>query len=144
MLPIEYAKPPRFEEIQDIFHFDPDYTLFAWGDRVYNPGGKVRADEITSDVVVHERIHLEQQGHDYIKANEWWDKFITDPQFRLDQELEAYRAQYQYLCTIFKDRNKRNQIVTLMAKALASPMYGSITSFQDAYRLIHSTVPQGT
>lgn len=40
----------------------------------------------------HERVHCSQQAEDG-NAFRWWLRYLTDREFRLEMELEAYRVQ---------------------------------------------------
>ena len=66
---------------------------------------------------------------------EWWDKYLDDPQFRLEQEIEAYQNQYQYAKEHYP-RNKRKFTLKETAKALSGKMYGNLVTFEEAKDLI--------
>ncbi len=104
-------------------------TVYTYGDTIYNPGNI----NIEENLIEHEFIHSIQQG---TKPDVWWQRYVTDPYFRIEQESEAYGHQYNFLCKQFKDRNKRNKILLDLANFLSSPIYGSIISKFDARRMI--------
>lgn len=123
---IIHGKPPVYEEAQRIFKFpDTQPLAFAWGDKVY----VVNNFPMTPDVKVHEETHLRQQKGD---PATWWSKYLTDPKFRVDQEIEAYRNQYQYICASVADKNKRYKHLHNIATILSSPLYGKEISYTDA------------
>ena len=105
------------------------YTLYTYGDTIYNPSGSI----LPEDIIVHEGVHEKQQGVD---PDAWWSRFIDDQYFRVDQEVEAYAAQYRFMCKKFKDRNKRSQILMHYAKTLSSPIYGDVIGTMKAYEMI--------
>lgn len=84
--------------------------------------------ELTRDLVVHESVHVTQQGD---KPDEWWDKYGDDAQFRYSQELEAYRSQYKY---ILANSNKATAFnhAKRFASDMSSPMYGKMCTFNQA------------
>jgi len=47
--------------------------------------------DLPEDFKVHEETHLEQQKR--TTPDEWIEKYLTDAQFRLEQEVEAYTNQ---------------------------------------------------
>ena len=66
-------------------------AIFTYGDTIHNPFNVA----LDAELIRHEETHMEQQeGHPDV-AKVWWDRYIQDPQFRLDQEAEAYGAQYK-------------------------------------------------
>ena len=120
---------PLLDRVRKQFTIDESCTVFAYGEDLYAP-----ADiELPPDLLIHEAIHAVQQTSG---KDEWWERYLTDEAFRLAQEVQAYRAQYQWVCMSLKDRNARSRFLTRIAKDLSSPTYGSICSFSDAYRLI--------
>ena len=104
-------------------------TVYTYGDILYVPSGR----PVPDDLMVHEETHVEQQGS---TPDAWWDRYLIDPYFRLQQELEAYANQYAYLCTIHRDRNQRSRILTDLARILSGPVYGEMVSSSDAYGMI--------
>ena len=78
-------------------------------------------------LVAHEEAHQRQQGND---PAAWWREYLEDPGFRFRQELDAYRAQYQYLCKYY-GRGERRRVLMHIAKDLASPMYGKIVASRE-------------
>lgn len=113
------TKPPEgiYQKARDMFGVD-----FRQG-AVFTVGNVIHSNKfpLSADLYQHELVHVEQQTT--IGAEIWWERFFTDIYFRYSQETEAYRAQYKFLCSQVKDRNKRfyfaNSIVNLM-----KTMYG--------------------
>lgn len=123
--------PPIYEKIAAVF---PEVrnrrgVVFTYGDTLYNPSGYSIDDEL----MIHEDVHVAQQAK--MGKDEWWDKYLADPQFRTDQELEAYRAQFaatreRYGRPVWRRELKR------LARDLSSPIYGNILSPDEAAKLI--------
>lgn len=126
ILSISSQKPPNWENIIKIFPnlgSDPKFLpIFCYGNVVYN----VRGDKLREDLIVHEKVHALQQK-DGIEG--WWYKFLNDLDFRLDQELDAYGAQYAFLKGIIPNK-KHSKVLYDLAHDLVN-WYGlSITQSQ--------------
>ena len=122
-------KPPIFEEIHAAGMAPTDNAIYAYGDTIYNPGGR----EIPDHTIAHEETHCRQQGDN---PDAWWGRYLDDQYFRIDQEAEAYAVQFKFICQKIKDRNQRDKILHDMARVLSSPTYGSVIGAQAAYSLI--------
>jgi len=129
---ISFEKPPIYDEAVKHFAIDPKHTVFTYGDTLYNPGGLF----ISEDLYVHEETHAEQQGHGEEGAKVWWDRYLTDPLFRVEQEAEAYGRQYACICQKVKDRNKRVVHLNALAHILAGPLYGKAISPTKSMKMI--------
>lgn len=125
-------RPPCFEDALKAFKFDENKTVFAYGDVIYNPGNIV----IDQHLLAHETVHAKQQNFDPTVAKLWWMRYIEDPKFRLEQEIEAYGAQYASICKAVRDKNQRFKNLHMLAEFLASPLYGSIIGITEATRKI--------
>ena len=130
--------PPVFNKILDSGMRPSPYTVYAYGDKIYNPSGM----NLPEEILVHEEVHMRQQM-EYIvvtpKQNpveSWWERFIEDKYFRIAQEVEAYAVQYRFVCKRQKDRNIRNKVVLHYAKTLAGPIYGNCVSVMGARKMI--------
>jgi hypothetical protein len=128
MTKVEQAFPPNYAEIKPRFN-PPAGTVFAYGDTIYSP----HAATLPADLIAHEEVHFAQQrragGPDV-----WWQRYIADASFRLEQEVEAYRTQYALFATL--PRPERRRRLAHICKTLASGMYGSIVTKEQARRLL--------
>lgn len=130
MMNIRHELPPIWDRIIEAgMNPDPRTVAVTMGDTVYIPGGW----DMSDDLIEHEKTHTAQQGSD---VDGWWEKYLSDKTFRLQQEIEAYRAQYRYICAHVRDRNKRFNYVRAFAQSLSGPMYGNIISIPTAISLI--------
>lgn len=122
--------PPNITEIRARFN-PPAGTVFAYGDTIYAPHAK---GKLPADLVAHESVHFAQQR----KAGgpeAWWHRYMTDPRFRLEQEVEAYRVQYAgYIVGL--PRARRRELLAHIARSLSSGMYGSLVTKEQARRLV--------
>ena len=103
-------------------------VIYAWGDIIYNPMGIV----IPPELLVHEAVHCERQGIDPVS---WWEQYLDDELFRLDEEVLAHRAEYEFL-THTGNRAMRRGAAAAVAGRLASPLYGRMISKADAVRAL--------
>ncbi len=120
--------PPNFSLIKAALPLAGRGHTYCYGNTIYNPSGK----KMPIDMQFHELIHMKQQEtHGDIDL--WWNQYLTDPAYRLAQEIEAYGLQYKYCKTRFKAPNsffkwmKEN-----MATALSGPEYGSLIGYSEA------------
>ncbi len=121
-------KPPNWDELVKRYSVEWGPTVVTYGDTVYC------GYKLSDDVVVHESVHIEQQAT--IGVETWWRRYYDDPQFRYEQELEAYRAQYKFIKRTIKDRNKMNQRLLLLASYLSGDMYENIVTKAEAMKAI--------
>lgn len=128
---IKFSKeiPPIYYKCRDKFGVDWDKgVIFPYGDTIYC---KV---DLNEEMMVHEMTHIRQQQK--VGVETWWDMYLSDPAFRLTQEVEAYRNQYAFLKTVIKDRNKLFREKHKILMHLSSSMYGNIVSYTEAMNLI--------
>src|SRR6267378_274894 len=120
------AKPPNFADIVAVF---PDANkpgvIFAYDGRVYAPGFA----RIRTELQFHEQIHVERQQKD---SKTWWDRYLIDPTFRLEEELLAHRAEYRAYCQRHSNPMKKRLALINIAAKLSSPLYGSMITVEDA------------
>jgi len=137
---VKNERPPNYEQIAAAFNIKGRYgIIFTYGSTIYNPDG----EPVSPDLFAHEEVH-ERQQRDILALSlnrptngpaEWWDRYIADPEFRLDQEVEAYRAQYKFAQENY-GRDQRRALLKHISKALAGPMYGYLMSPDEARRTI--------
>lgn len=118
--------PPNIEAIKKVFPLH-NRVVFTYGKILYNPGGW----PIPHDLMVHEETHTKQQGKD---PEGWWKKYLEDKQFRLTQELEAYRNQWR--AVLRGDQKNKMTILRAIVKELSGELYGNIISYEVASRRI--------
>ena len=136
---IKFEKPPHnlYQRIREAgMPFNEEATIFTYGDTVYNP----KRLPIPEHLQMHEQTHSKQQGSNPMN---WWERYLFDPYFRIEQEAEAYGQQYRFICRNAKDRNVRNRILMDLAVMLASPMYGSVVTTTPAMKMIKDASKSG-
>jgi hypothetical protein len=123
---VKNEKPPVYDAVKKLLDFEDQHTIFTYGEYIYNPAGVA----LTLDLHAHEEVHMRQQMAMNVMGKlgprRWWKRYLKDPQFRFEQELEAYRAQYQFAKRNIKDRNALHDYLVRVARTLASPMYGNL------------------
>lgn len=119
-------RPPNFAAIVRFF---PEAVkpgvIFAYGGKIYAPGRTA----LTPALQAHEQVHIERQGEDF---DAWWNRYLIDPAFRLEEEMVAHRAEYQAYCRRHQEPGKRHEALKRMAERLASPLYGGLITHGEA------------
>src|SRR3990167_10269674 len=90
MLKIISGYPPNISTILQYFT-PPEDVIFCYGQTLYNPTGK----DIPEDVYIHECEH-QRQMEGWL-PDSWWMKYCLDSEFRKQQEVAAYSAQYLWV-----------------------------------------------
>lgn len=120
--------PPNFDAIDAAFHVRGKPVLFAWGSRIYNPRGVI----IPPELIAHEAVHGRRQGHD---VEGWWRRYLEDANFRLREEVEAHRAEYQWLLD-HAPRRERRAALKQVAARLSGPLYGQMVTPKRARAIL--------
>lgn len=123
-------QPPVWGALVERFNPNWERTACAYGDTI-----RAKHLPLPADVDAHERVHLQQQGGTAEGAAAWWEKYLSDPVFRYEQELQAYREQYRFLKKTVKDGNELTRRVYKLAADLNS-MYGLQVTQAEALRAI--------
>ena len=106
-------------------HFNiTEKTIFALTPDIYTNY------KLTPDLLIHEQTHLKQQ--EKIGADKWVDKYINNIDFRIEQEVEAYKNQVKSI----KDRNIRERVKVWASETLSGELYQNIITKQKAYELL--------
>ena len=116
---IRKDRPPNFDAIVAVFPKAADgNVLFAYGEDIYNPSGV----KIPKFLLEHEYKHCARQF--MIGADEWWRQYLTDQEFRYDEELLAHAVEYVVQAPALRDRNARAKLLHVTAQRLVAPLYG--------------------
>lgn len=118
---VEPIRPPNYNAIRDKFPQIQGRTIFfAYGDRVYSPTGA----KLTPELEKHEGVHLARQNGD---PELWWVKYLSDPKFRLLEEVLAHTVELDELLNMEgNNRANRRRYLRYVAGKLASPIYGKM------------------
>jgi len=121
--------PPNFKAIDEAFHVYGKPVIYAYGNCVYNP----KNVEIHPALMEHETVHCIRQNQ--TSVDEWWEKYIANPSFRLAEEVLAHRAEYLWQCRGVP-RQRRRQLLKTTAARLAHPLYGKLVTVKEAKLLL--------
>jgi hypothetical protein len=124
------AYPPNIDKIREVFTLKPG-IVFTYEGKLYNPDG---GPTVSDDLLAHEETHVVQQK-EIGGSDAWWSKYFVDIDFRLEQELEAYRNQYRYALEHY-NRPARRRLLKHISKDLSGVMYGNIISEEEAVNKI--------
>lgn len=114
---------PFLEEYKKVFPIN-DKTIFAYDKVIYCN------ERLPVHLEVHERRHLIRQQK--IGCDIWVTNYLRNPIFRMKEEVIAYREQLDYI----KDKNERDLLRRKCAIDLSSPLYGSLCTYNEAYKLL--------
>lgn len=94
---ITKVPPPIYHRAERAFgvRYFRDDVVMTYGNTIHLH----RPNILTDDVIEHECVHMKQQA--LIGEIDWWEKYFADENFRMEQELEAYRHQYAYILDHF-------------------------------------------
>jgi hypothetical protein len=125
---IKIERPPNYDKISAVFKLTGN-EIFAYDGVIYAPKGG-----LTPELVLHENVHFRQQ--DLLGVDIWWDNYLTDKIFRLEQEIPAHLEEYHAFCGRHKDRNERVRYLHLVANRLSSKLYDNIITKQQALKIL--------
>jgi hypothetical protein len=117
---ISLTPPPNMLEITKAFgvKWGGD-TVFTYGDTIHS-----NTTDLPANLIIHEMVHMKQQREFEGGVEAWWEKYLVDEDFRLQEELLAYRTQYQYLiATMIKYPREIYKMLEFFGKSLASNTY---------------------
>ena len=108
--------PNYFEILKYIPQARRHGVIFAYGDKIYSPNPK---SIITKHLYAHECVHGRRQIE--IGVEEWWHRYLTDLDFRYNEELLAHRAEFKSM----KENGWHWKMASsVTAHRLASSLYG--------------------
>lgn len=126
------GKPPNYDAIAELFPVirSKPGIIFTYGDTIYNPGNVT----LSQSLLAHEGTHSRRQGD---KPQEWWEQYLVDKSFRLNEELLAH--QIEYISAIEgHGRAVRRRTLHAIAARLSGPIYGKLLSQSEARERIGS------
>lgn len=124
---ISKSFPPNFRQVVKAFPAARGHgVIFTYGDTIFNPSGV----DIPPCLMEHEQVHSKRQGKNEDIIEEWWGRYIASAKFRFEEEVLAHEAEYRW----YINSSKKQQKIALnyIARRLASPMYGSMTTLKRA------------
>jgi len=131
---ISNEKPPSWilDAVKNKWNVDwESNVIFTYENLITTSSGKM-----TEDLIAHEQTHVRQQLEYIGGADAWWQEYLSNDKFRFDQELEAYRNQYQWLVKNEKNKEEVFKFWKHYATSLSGSMYGNLVDYWEAMRLI--------
>lgn len=123
-------KPPIYERCVEVFGINwDDGVIFTYGENIYCKDQAL----LSPDLLVHEETHIRQQmamGKDI-----WWDRYFVDKEFRLSQEVEAYKNQLHYIRGHY-DRPTRKKLEKHIYSSMAK-IYAGMCTEEEAKKLLN-------
>ena len=130
------GRPPNFERIAKVFPAARGKgVIFSYGDKIYLPDGGT----LPHTLLAHEAKHGERQGTTKESIEAWWDQYLTDPQFRFLEELEAHRAEYAAYRP-GRHGMSRAELLHVTANRMSGDLYHNMCSYADAVALIKNEI----
>lgn len=131
---ILYEKPPAhlWDRLEKTFGVRFEDVVVTYGENVYAIG------PFPADIEAHEAVHVRQQTEFRGGPDEWWNWYLSHPEFRYEQELEAYREQWRFIQRHVKDRNAAMRHLHRISRDLSGMTYGHVVSFEEAMCAIRS------
>lgn len=128
---IKYRKPEIYDTIKKYFDIRWEHGIvITYGDTVYHHP----KFSLPPEKIIHEQVHIDQQTA--MGAKEWWDKYFVDPTFRLEQELEAYKREANFVRATIKDKNTVTRLIHEMCISLSGVIYGNVVTYSEAKELL--------
>jgi hypothetical protein len=123
---VYWQYPPNYDRLLEAFPSIRGKAgmIFTFGNDVFVPDGQPLSRELQA----HESVHVKRQTTDRSAIESWWERYITDPAFRLQEELPAHRAEYREFCNNHKDGNRRIRFLHAIGERLAGPIYNGFMS----------------
>jgi len=132
---VRHELPPEWIYKKCVKRFGADFwkgTNFAYGNIIYGP------IDPKPDIMLHECVHLSQQAK-FKSPDDWWKKYFSDSAFRLEQEKEAYSAQWKKAKEIYP-RQYRRLVKAHIIKSLSGKLYGNLITKKEAEQFLNDVV----
>lgn len=131
---IKNEYPPNWEKIKSVFPVESAEVVMVYDGVLYNPFKL----QLRDDIVHHEEIHAKQQENFKAKGgtmDQWWEKYVADPKWRVEVEAAAYGKQVKFI------RQRQGEARAAMAiqsfsKFLSGPVYGEAIDKMTAFEKI--------
>jgi len=121
--------PPNIELVRSILPIDRSDIVFSYFPDIYNPSGKT----IYADLMIHEEMHLAEQER--MGVDKWWHKYLHNKDFRFEQEIIAFAAQYAYGLKAYK-RKVADKMLSDFALSLSDGIYGKMNTYSATETII--------
>lgn len=124
---LSHKKPKIYDRCKEVFGASWDKGVII----TYKEVVHCKFD-IPDHLEVHEQTHIKQQEKHGV--GKWWDKYFVDKDFRLSQEVEAYKNQVIFLNKNYP-RQQRRAILRKVYKDMTT-LYGNMCTKEEAKKLL--------
>jgi len=128
------GRPPVYDQIVELIGRPPSNAVFTWGDTLFIPSEGIRS-QLDAALMEHENTHTRQQARAG-GPEKWWERYLHELAFRLEQEAEAYQRQAAVVKVLGLPRHVRRNYERQLARDLSGPLYGHLLTRQAAFALI--------
>lgn len=108
-------------------------SAFTFGNTIYT------FCELAPHQIVHEKVHMEQQGHSKVYATLFFILYVFSKKFRREVEIEAYKKQFEYIKNTTSDPKIVSRVRSALASFMASPLYNMMTYNEALFHLCESS-----
>jgi hypothetical protein len=122
------TKPPNWQRIEDTLNVKWGTVIVAYSPNIYC------GVEVSNQKQAHEEIHLSRQRD--LGVDLWWEYYLTNPSFRLNEEVEAYKVEVAWVKENIATRNQRRFLLDKIYSDLSGSVYGFICSYDEAKRML--------
>jgi len=120
----EHKNFPLLKEAKKKFPIDSN-IIFTYGNTIYGRN-------LDYGLICHELTHVTRQS--IMGKNEWWEKYLDDTEFRVKEELIAYKNQYEAYKR--NDHCLAQTALEQIGTIMSGPLYQGNISKEDVIRLI--------
>lgn len=125
--------PPNIDAIAKVFPLArrKQTIVFAYEDAIFNPW----SIDLPIWIRMHEGEHgARQMGH----PEEWWERYLTDKQFRLQEELFAHAAELKSRSEALPSRQQRRAALADIAGKISGALYDNMINDRTARVMLKS------
>lgn len=129
VIEVSHAVPPIYKALRARFGVDWDGGLIiAYGGRIH-----CKRDP-DPQKIVHEAVHLAEQSR--VGNDAWWSAYLDSADFRIAEEVKAYRAEADFLRRHIRNREHLFHYMRDIVDSLSGPTYGNACTREYAYAAI--------
>lgn len=126
---IKHEKPTIYDKLHETFGVEWDKGIII----AYYPNIYCKF-ELSEEKIAHEELHLERQKDMGVEL--WWNLYINNISFRLEEEILAIKAEMQKIREMNIDRNHRRFLFNNIYEDLSSSIYGKIITKTQAKQIL--------
>jgi len=134
---VSYDYPPIYWKVHEKWgvRWGDGKVVMVYGNTIHQSFGEA----MDEDLLVHEIVHIKQHAAYPGGPAAWWERYLDDQDFRLSQEIEAYRKQYEWSKEHLNSKTRKD-ILNHCAATLSSHLYGNMVTYEEAKKLITQNI----